>query len=212
VWPSATLLEFATAEELNEALSRGLAAVRISDTLAVAANEEAIEFRHFKLTGSRDYTLPPERCVRVEADGITLTVDGTRSDLLLETELPNFAEATGSSSGNRQYRITPSSLAEARSKGWTVTTLENWFVQRTGEPLTAAVRLLLTASQSPRPQLRRHLVLHVDTEELADGLLQWPPTRLLIADRLGPTALAVEEEHVAALRERLADAGIQLEE
>jgi hypothetical protein len=212
VWPSATLLEFASAEELNEALARGLAAVRISDTLAVAANEEAIEFRHFKLTGSRDYTLPPERCVRVEDDGITLTVDGTRSDLLLETELPNFAEPVGSVTGNRQYRLTPASLAEARNRGWTVSTLETWFIQRTGEPLTAAVRLLLTASQSPRPQLRRHLVLHVATEELADGLMQWPPTRALIAERLGPTAVVVEAENVGALRQRLTEAGIELEE
>ena len=76
----------------NEALARGLPGVRISDRLAVVASEEAIEFRHFRLTGTRDYALPPERCVTVEPDGVTLTVDLARSDLLLETELPRFAE------------------------------------------------------------------------------------------------------------------------
>jgi hypothetical protein len=212
VYPSATLLEFASAEELNEALARGLAAVRIADTLAVAVNEDAIEFRHFRLTGTRDYTLPPERCVRVEEDGVTLTVDASRSDLLLETELPNFAEAVSASGGNRQYRLTPASLAEARARGWNVTTLEAWFTQRTGDPLPPSARLLLTAAQTAPPQLRRHIVIHLATAELADGLLQWPPTRPLIAERLGPTALVVAEEHLAALRQRLAEAGITLAE
>jgi hypothetical protein len=212
VYPSATLLEFASAEDLNEALARGLSAVRVADTLAVAVNEEAIDFRHFRLTGTRDYTLPPERCVRVEADGVTLTVDPTRSDLLLETELPNFAEPAGTAGNNRQYRLTPASLAEARARGWTVTGLEGWFSQRTGEPLPPAARLLLTAAQTEPPQLRRHVVLHLATAELADGLLQWPPTQPLIAERLGPTALVVAEEHIAALRQRLAEAGITLAE
>ena len=54
--------------------------------------------------------------------------------------------------------------------------------------------------------------MHVADEELADGLLQWPRTRELIADRLGPTALVVAEENVAALRERLNAAGIALTE
>ena len=60
--------------------------------LAVVANEGAVDFRHFCLTGTRDYGLPPEKCVEVDADGITLAVDLTRSDLLLEAELQRFAE------------------------------------------------------------------------------------------------------------------------
>jgi hypothetical protein len=52
----------------------------------------------------------------------------------------------------------------------------------------------------------------VADEELADGLMQWPQTRELIAERLGPTALVVAEENVERLRERLRDAGITLAE
>jgi hypothetical protein len=212
VYPAATLLEFADAEDLQEALARGLAAVRISDTLAVVASEEAIDFRHFRLTGTRDYALPPERCVQVEADGITLTVDVGRSDLLLETELPRFAEpqTAPSANGRRQYRLTPASLGAAREQGLSLTTLEVWFQQRTGGPLSPAARLLLTGAQTPAPRVGRHLVLHVASSELADGLMQWPQTRALIADRLGPTALVVEEERLEALRQRLLEAGIAL--
>ncbi len=212
IYPAATLLEFASAEDLNEALARGVPGVRLSDRLAVVASEEAIDFRHFRLTGTRDYGLPPDRCVRVEADGVTLTVDLARSDLLLETELPRFAEPAGgpSSNGRRQYRLTPASLAAAREAGINAVTLEGWFSQRTGGPLTPAARLLLTGAGNPAPQLRRHLVLHVASPEVADGLLQWPQTRSLIADRLGPIALAVAEEHLDVLRQRLAEAGISL--
>ena len=76
--------------------------------------------------------------------------------------------------------------------------------------MTPAARLLLTAAQLPAPQLRRHLVLHVEVPEIADGLMQWPGTRELIAERLGPTALSVAEENLDALKARLAELGIRL--
>jgi hypothetical protein len=213
VYPSGTLLEFAAAAELDEALARGLPAVRLADTLAVVASEEAIDYRLFKLTGTRDYALPPERCVRVEPDGVTLTVDVARSDLMLETELPRFAEPAGgpSANGRRRYRLTPASLAAARAGGLTAAALEGWFTRRTGGPLPPAARLLLAGAQAP-PRLHHHLVLHVASAELADGLLQWPQTAPLIADRLGPTALVVDQEQVEPLRQRLAEAGIDLAE
>jgi hypothetical protein len=140
VYPAAVLMEFTTADDLNEALARGLPGVRIADTLAIVVNEEAIDYKHFRLTGTRDYSLQPERCVSVESDGVTLSVDLARSDLLLETEAPRFAEliARSAPNGRRQYRLTPSSLAGARAAGWSLPMLEQWFQQRTGGPLTAA--------------------------------------------------------------------------
>ena len=214
VYPSATLLEFAAPEDLQEALARGLPAVRISDRLAVVASEDAMEFRHFRLSGTRDYALPPERCVSVEDDGVTLTVDVARSDLLLETELPRFAERLDrpSANGVRQYVLTPASLEAARAGGMPLGVLEAWFHQRTGEPMPPAARLLMAGAQAPPARFRRHLVLHTADEETADGLMQWPETRELIAERLGPTALAVEEEQVEELRRRLKVVGVALEE
>ena len=43
VYPSAALFEFATPEDLTEALARGLPAVRLTDRLAVVPNEERID-------------------------------------------------------------------------------------------------------------------------------------------------------------------------
>jgi hypothetical protein len=210
IYASAALLEFNHPQDLNEALARGLAAMRLSDRLAVVADDSAIDFRQFRLTGSRDYSLPPEKCVEVGDDGVTLSIDLARSDLLLETELPRFAELLDppGANGRRVYRMTPASLAGAKAGGVGVPVLESWFLQRTGQPLSPAARLLLTAAELPPPELRRLLVLQVPNEELADGLMQWPETRGLIKERIGPMTLAIAEENVAPLQERMTILGL----
>jgi hypothetical protein len=212
IYPAATLFEFGSREELNEALARGVPGVRLAERLLAVADESAVEFRHFRLTGTRDYGLPPEKCVAVEADGVTLAVDLSRSDLLLETELGRFAEPLDGAgvNGRRRYRLTPASLAGGRDSGLDPRDLENWFVQRAGQPLSPAAHLLLDGPQVPPPRLRPQLVLHVAAPEVADGLLQWPGTRSLIQERLGPTALTVAAADVETLRERLARLGVSM--
>src|SRR5262249_58608316 len=108
-------LEFATAEDLDAALARGFPGVRLAERLAVVASEASIDYSLFRLTASRDYAAAPEQCVALGDDGVTLTVDLARSDLLLESELTRFAEPAGGAGGNgrRPYRLTPASLAPA---------------------------------------------------------------------------------------------------
>ncbi|MGE3808687.1 MAG: hypothetical protein AB7K24_28815, partial [Gemmataceae bacterium] len=213
VYPSATLFEFATADDLNDALARGLPATRLSECLAVVADESAIDFRHFRLSGTRDYALPPEKCVDVETDGITLVIDLGRSDLLVETELLRFAEPLdgGKASERKLYRLTPASLQAARDGGLALADLENWFLQRTGDGLTPAGRLLFTAAQSGACQLRKETVLHLPSAEIADGIEQWPQTRSFVQQRLGPTAIAVSDEELPELRRRLASIGLGID-
>lgn len=214
VYPSAALFEFASPADLAEALTRGLPAVRLTERLAVVANEQAVDFRHFRLTGTRDYTLPPEKCVTLDADGITLRVDVAKSDLLLETELPRFAELMPQqpADGRRLYRLTPATLASARNHGWSLAALETWISQRSGTSLAPAARLLYQAGEIGSLPLQHLLVLQVPTVELADGILQWPQTRSFIHDRLGPTALVITAEQVEPLRKSLDQLGIALQE
>ena len=97
--------------------------------------ENDIDYRHFRLTGTRDYFLPPEKCVDVEEDGVTLRVDLAKSDLLLETELVRFAEPMPrdpAQPGRKLFRLTPESLAAGRKNGLDLAFLETWFAQRTG--------------------------------------------------------------------------------
>ena len=70
----------------------------------------------------------------------------------------------------------------------------------------------MAGDQMPPSHFARHLVLHVPNEETADGLMQWPETRELIAARLGPTSLAVTEENAEELRRRLKAVGLSLTE
>lgn len=224
VYASAAILEFARPEDMEAALARGLDAVRLTDRLALVPSESSIDYSHFRLLGTRDYGLPPERCVEVEDDGVSLNVDVSRSDLLLDAELQRFAEPVrhATAEGQKPYLITPASLAAARNAGFTRAALEKWFLQRTGQPATAAACLLMSAtprqdetaastpSQDGKLQLRRLIVLQVANELLADGLMQWPQTRRLIQERLGPIALVIQEDHLAALAEKLRELGISL--
>jgi hypothetical protein len=212
VYTNGALFEFNTPEDLADALARGLPAVRLSDRFAIVANDRDIEYRHFRLTATRDYALPPERCVEVGEDGVTLAIDLAKSDLLIETEVGRFAELLDRQSGNgrRYYHVTPASLGQGRDNGLSLQTLETLFLQRSGQPLPAATRLLFSGSQLSPCELLRPIVLQVPTAEMADGLMQWPLTRTLIEMRLGPTALAVAEKNVPVLQERLKMLGVEL--
>ena len=212
LYPSAALFEFATPADLTDALNRGLPAVRLTDRLAVVPRESDIDYKHFRLTGTRDYLLPPERCVEVETDGITLTVDLARSDLLLETELLRFAEPSTRPAppGKKFYRITPTSMRQARQQAMSWANLEAWFDQRAGMPGSPAARFLYTTGDIPPLELKRQIVLHVAASETADGLLQWPGTQTYFQGRLGPTALMVLEKDVEPLTAVLRDLGIAM--
>jgi hypothetical protein len=213
VYPSATLFEFGSAEDLNDALARGVPGARLSERLLAVADESGVDFRHFRLTGTRDYGLPPEKCVEIDPDGVTLAVDVSKSDLLLESELPRFAEPLDGATvdGRRRYRLTPASLKAAMDSGFGLRELEDWFLERAGRPPSPAALLIQGARQISPFQVRAHIVLHVPDEELADGLEQWPCTRPFVKERLGPKALAIEEEKAKALQERLESIGITLQ-
>jgi hypothetical protein len=53
-------------------------------------------------------------------------------------------------------------------------------------------------------------VVKFATPDLADGVMQWPATRDLIAERLGPLALVVAEDNLAPLTAALADIGVNV--
>ena len=222
-YPAGAIFEFASPAEMNDAIARGLQAVRLTDRLAIVPGENEIDYKHFRLMGTRDYTLPPEKCVEIEPDGVTLSVNLSRSDLLLDMEMLRFAEPTvapaptstsiarPAAQARRYYRVTPATMLTARQQGVTLSYLEHWFVQRSGYSIPAAAQLLFAGPESPTATLKRQFVLHVNELRLADGLQQWPRTRDIITARLGPTALVVDEANITALADRLKEANIAFE-
>jgi hypothetical protein len=211
VFPSATLVEFSTPAELEAAMTRGIVSVQLTDRIGLTADGRDPEFQHLRLIGNRDYDGKPVQCVSVAADGITLTVDAAQSDLLLEAEITRLAEPVLGGNGVRQYRLTPESLIRATKQGATLDSLDKWFGTRTGEPLSAAGRLLAVGRNMPGLSGQNLLVMRTATVELADGLAQWPPTAEFLWERLGPTAFVISRESLASLQAVLATIGQSLE-
>ena len=223
-YSSATLVEFATSEDLEAAVklfpaSSRVAPARISDRLLLVEDESAIPFARFRMAGSRDYRRPAEACVDVEPDGVTLALDLGRSDLLVDAELARFADEEpvrsrpdGTSTPRRSFTVSPASLARAAENGMTVAQMSRWFEQRTGSELPSAIRLLLHAATpgiGPFPT-RRPIVLTVPSAELLDGLMQHPSTGPHLGDRLGPTTAIVPDDDYEPLTRALQELGLSM--
>jgi hypothetical protein len=227
---TATLIEFATRGDLEQGMmlwpAESRPPVRISERLLLVEDESTIPFQRFRLAGSRDYRRAPEACLEVEPDGVTLTLDLARSDLLIDAELTRFAveqpsAATSASApssdspGNprRRFLVSPESLARAAENGLSPALLAHWYAKRTGAEMPPAVRLLLlAASGRPAPlEARRPLILHAPSAQWLDGLLQHPATRSHLGERLGPTTAIIPDESLEAFRLALTGLGLFLE-
>jgi hypothetical protein len=129
----------------------------------------------------------------------------------LEAEIVRLAEPVlGDPPGLRRFRLTPASLRQAAASGYTLTDLDAWFQARAGQPLPAAGRLFVVGPNLPPPTAARHLVVQSPSADLADGLVQWPTTAELLGQRLGPTAVVVDEANLPQLQEILRQLGITL--
>src|SRR5206468_2107942 len=132
-----------------------------------------------------------------EADGVTLTLDPSRSDLLVDAELARFtdeapaASSRGSGTASavhprRRFLVTAGSLARAAEGGLNGAQLAAWFPRRTGGEIPPSIRLLLLAGAARVPPLSsgRPLVLRTTTAEVLDGLTQHPDTSPYLGERL----------------------------
>jgi hypothetical protein len=222
---SATLVEFASAADLDQALRQwpdgpGPAPVRVSDRLILVEDESTIPFSRYRLTGSRDYRRLPEPCVDVEPDGVTLTLDLARSDLLVDAELARFADEQAGTAQpwppgpRRRFVVSSDSLARGAESGLTPALLAHWFRRRTGGEIPPAIRLLLAARASRVAPLTtsRPLVLHAPSSETLDGLAQHPATRDLLGERLGPTSAVIPDEALGPFRRALERLGLSLDD
>jgi hypothetical protein len=222
---AATLIEFASAEARATALAGWPAhqsgtPVAVGDCLLLVEDERAIPFERFRLTGARDYRRPPEVCVEVERDGITLALDVARSDLFVESELARFASELPAPDRSatiqmprRRYRITRESIARGLDHGLTADSFAKWFARRTGDLVPAATRLLLYSHGGLRETVSasRPVLLRVPKADVLDGLLQHPATRDHLADRLGPTTITLRPGALESLRAALLELGIAIE-
>jgi hypothetical protein len=212
-YTDATILEFATRAERDRAMGfwpegRGVGA--IGEVMLLVEDADTIPLGRFRQLGSRDYRLPPGQIVEVDADGLTLRVDLSKSDLMIESELTRFTEAVeeaadpGREKGKleRRYRVTPASVANAARSGWGMSDWRHWFEQRTGGELPAAVQLLVEFSGKNATRsvaLRRMVCVETERADWAEGIVALAEAKGVRVQRQGPCILEVAEADLAAL-------------
>ncbi|MDX2035109.1 MAG: helicase-associated domain-containing protein [Isosphaeraceae bacterium] len=217
---SATLIEFATPEELEAALEDWPPGretpIRISPRLLLVDDVSSIPFQRFRQAGARDYRKPSEPCVDLDADGVTLAIELGRSDLLVDAEIIRFADEqparADAQTSRRRFVVNRRSLARGVEGGLTSASLGRWYLQRTGEAMPASVRLMLhaVAPEGPPIEVSRPRLLAAPSPELLDGLLQHPATRDAFIERVGPRHAVVADAAWPALAAALEDLGLEL--
>jgi hypothetical protein len=214
VYPSAMLLEFRTASELEQAVKQGLVEFKLTDRIGLVASESELNLSRFRLVGTRDYLAPEERCVEVDDDGLTLIANDGRADLLFGAEVRRFSEPIDSTLADdrSQYRMSLESLRRARQGGLDLAWLDEWFSRRSGSPLPPTARLLFLGRDLPAGLLETLVIFRAPNEEFADGLERWPAAADLFVERLGPTTFVVSSERVAELRRLLQSAELRFDE
>lgn len=226
-YEAATLIEFDSRRDRDQAVERwtksnGEPFLPVGERFILVEEPRDVPTDRISTTASRDYRLPPGRCVTVEDDGVTLILDPSRTDLLIDAELGRFADETPTLGADpadplrpveRRFLITPASLRRGFDRGLTPALLADWFERRAGTEPPPAVRLMARSSQpKAKPwSASRRLVLEAPSNELLDGVLQHPLTRGWVGDRLGPTAVDVPEENVEQLRAALKTLGVEVE-
>ncbi|MCE9565434.1 MAG: helicase-associated domain-containing protein [Planctomycetes bacterium] len=210
IFASAVLVEFATPAELDAAVARGIVAIRLTERIGITADGTEPALTQLRLIANRDYEAKPQRCVTVAEDGVTLTIDAAIADLLLDAELGRFATLLPTElNAPRRFRLNPELLRKTVQNN-SLADIDGWFIDRTGQPLSPAGRLLMLGPQVAPPTAAQLLVVRFPSSELADGVMQWPETRLLVAERLGPMSVVVHEENLVAFRKVLLDIGVNL--
>jgi hypothetical protein len=196
--------------------------VPVAERFLLVEDDRTVPFARLRLTSSRDYRRPPDVCVSVERDGVTLALDPARADLLVDAELARFADplpppesglARGSVSLGRRFQISGQSLEKGISRRLDASQLRKWFERRTGGKMPPSVELLLAAKSSTGARIKasKMVVLTLQSAELLDGLQQHPATAAFLGERLGPTSVAVPEDQVAPLQDALRELGISLD-
>jgi hypothetical protein len=211
IYSHATLFEFATADDLDDALARGLVATRLTERMALVEEQEGA-FRNLRLTASRDYRLEPQPCVQCSPDGTLLKVNLETSDLMLESEIRRFSDLASSADkqGSYHFRVSRDSIERAFEQGLRGEFIDQWFRRRTGQDPPESVRLLLRAVTGLSLSARQIVVVSAESPLVADGLMQHPLTAGLFVERLGPCALSIAPEKMDQLRDALAELGISL--
>ena len=132
----------------------GLVEQKLTDRIGMVADEGQIDFTRFRLVGTRDYLAPEEKCVEVNGDGLTLSANDGRADLLFGAEVRRFADVVESANEDKsQYRMSIASLRHHRENGIDLSWIDDWFFRRSGSAMSATGRILFLGRRRARSRV-----------------------------------------------------------
>jgi hypothetical protein len=121
----------------------------------------------------------------------------------------------GAFSGNYSYRIDPDSIRRAAAQGISVGHIAAFVSRATGDaPLPESLAKLLEnwrSGPTATVQIERALILRTTSPETLNAILDNPALRRFTGARLGDMAVIVRADDLRALRDALAEHGIQAE-
>jgi len=152
-------------------------------------------------------SLPPPASATVDADfGVRIS---SRASLYDRFQLARFADFVGRQSGWASYRVTPTSLAQARRQGVNCQQIVNFLNRLTDGHAPAEVLDALRQGRAGRPEahLERTVLLRLDRPELLARLLAEPQLAPLLGEAVGTQAVFIPPANLAAVRRWLVENG-----
>jgi hypothetical protein len=208
VFTSATLVEFASGKDLEEAMSKGIVSIRLTERVALTADGRDPEYTSLRLTGNRDYETKRQICLKVQDDGMTAMIDPGMADLLLDTELARISTPDLHDNTARKVKFDPTKIRTVMGKSSAKDEWDEWFISRTGHAMPSTVALFSTAQQLTPMTSSEEIVVRFPNEESCSGAMTWPVTAGLIRERIGPSTVIVNRDSVDQLQSELRQIGL----
>ena len=200
----AQLVEFADSEDRDAAVQRGIRGTPIGDRFMLLAPDSPRP----RVQRQVDHNLLPVRCLSVEEDGQLLLDSGLR-DVVIEAELDGWAERQSPDC----WLLTRVSVSSAIQQGRRTTDLFKWLDARRKSLLPAWLRVAIQSWAGGRTDatLMPAVVLHVRLPDACEAIAASATLRPHLQARVGVNTWIIKPGHEAALREKLAWAGLQMD-
>jgi hypothetical protein len=199
----ASLLEYPTTQARRQALDAGLKGQPVGERFVLFNDKlPAVQVSIYV-----DYSEALIACLSADEQG-AITMRQPAPDLLLRPQLDRWAERTSDTS----WQLSAASVAAAIKAGATIRDLLRLLQDRLTHPLPPllGVALRAWAGEQAAVALAHVVVLRCPQPEVFAAIAGSALLRPYLRGTLAPDVLLVDERHVAALRERLAWAGLTI--
>jgi hypothetical protein len=200
----ASLLEFPDGTLRDRALQGAIAGTPLGERFVLVSGTR-LELPHVQL----DYARPLPRCLTVTEEGL-LKLTKPTPDLLIQSQLDRWAERVD----DKTWRLTAGSVVAAIRAGGAIDILLALLRERLSRPLPALLEVALRAwaGKAPAVALATVTALRCPQPEVFRAITGSQLLAPYLRGALAPDVLLVDSERLAALRERLAWAGLSVSE